>query len=156
MSFCQFLPVQQLKKSVVHDAIQTSLKTSSFLALLPDKAKEKSSAPTSKSWTTIHRQQLDSKDYNIFHIDSKIKEMLTENIGLVPNLIDDLYRSLNIFETDSDPVQKILAKEKISQLRKTIKDFESGFQLSYYIYQTHDLLEEYRKLFKQTNTKSFM
>jgi len=100
--------------------------------------------------------KIDARDYNIFHIDSKIRDKLSANISTVKELECDLSKTLWILRNGDDPAQKVLAKHQASLLRKRIQDLESTLELTFYIFRTADLLEEYRTLIKSAGARSFV
>jgi hypothetical protein len=114
----------------------------------------------SKSGPSSHspseRLSIDFRDYNIFHIDSKIREKLISNISSIEELEKDLQKTLWILTEGDDPIQKVLAKRQASLLRRRIQDLESTIELSLYIFRTHDLIESYRQLLKNSGEKSFI
>lgn len=104
----------------------------------------------------LKEEKLNAKDYNIFHIDSKIKEKLSSKISTIPELEKDLKRMLWILSNGDDPTQRIVAKQEASVIRKRIQDLESTLELTLYIFRTSDLVEEYRNLMQKSGAKNFV
>ena len=94
-----------------------------------------------------HSDSFDKNDKLIFRLDSFIREHLSireeSNIMYLELLLGDL---IWISNNSADPVDKILAKSEIDLVRKRIKDEEFGFNLSFYILRTEQLLAEYKNI----------
>lgn len=118
----------------------------------------RSERPRKTGWwrAGASKMKIDARDYNIFHIDSKIRDKLSANISTVKELECDLTKTLWILKNGDDPAQKVLAKHQASLLRKRIQDLESTLELTFYIFRTADLLEEYRTLIKSAGARSFV
>jgi hypothetical protein len=99
---------------------------------------------------------MDANNNNIFHIDSKIKEILINTISNIPELEKELKYTTWIINNEKDPTQKIIAKKKSIILRKKIQDLESTLELALYIFRTGDLIEDYRDLVKKSELSTFV
>lgn len=175
-SFCQYLPPNRKKIRAPSKKVKSKLpkkQAPSFLMVAPTVIQKKPSrkgpvnltekreikSPHQKvNWWKPEetKQTIDAKDYNIFHIDTKIQNMLKSNISTVPELEKDLQKTLKIMQNGNDPTQKILAKKQASLLRKRIQDLESTLELALYLLRTSDMLEEYRTLLRNAGEKSFV
>ena len=78
-------------------------------------------------WWSIEQTKptIDTSNLNILHIDSKIKDILSSNISSLPELQKGLHKLLFIYNHNTDPAQKIIAKQQVILLRKRIQDIES-------------------------------
>lgn len=110
----------------------------------------------SSEFNSHYTEKIDAKDYNIFHIDSKIREKLSSTISTIPELELDLKRTLWIWNHGDDPAQQVMAKQQAAIIRRRIQDLESTLELTFYIFRTDDLLEEYRSLVKNSGQRSFV
>lgn len=99
-------------------------------------------------------KSIDVQEYNIFHIDSKIKEILSAKISGIDDIKNDLARLIWIAENDDE--QKLEAENQLKILRRRLRDLESTLELTLYIFQTADILDEYRKLLTRSGARSFM
>lgn len=182
--FCQYLPSNRRKVSRPTKKSKSQKPNAlSFLAAAPPStssttfsrskkssrtcvSRNKTSGPSTNSsegpqksewWRpNTSKLQIDAKDYNIFHIDSKIRDKLSANISTVKDLELDLTKILWILNNGDDPAQKVLAKHQASMLRKRIQDLESTLELAFYIFRTADLIEDYRFLICNAGAKSFV
>ncbi|MCK5343673.1 MAG: hypothetical protein KAR20_09725, partial [Candidatus Heimdallarchaeota archaeon] len=178
--FCKYLPSNRKKSGIARTKSKKPRKVGKpqpFLIATPSGNHTKSSRNKNQSnrrdsenkntrkpdrrpvnwWmSNASKQRIDAKDYNIFHIDSKIKEKLSSNISSIPELEYDLVKTLWILQNGDDPAQKVMAKHQASLLRKRIQDLESTLEMTFYIFRTADLLEEYRTLIKNAGAKSFV
>lgn len=98
---------------------------------------------------------IDMNSYNIFHIDSIIKDKLTVDISKLPSLESDLQLLLENLN-DKNVKNKLSKQQELNMLRKRIQDIQNTFTLTLYIYRTADLLEKYSKLQKSENSRSFV
>jgi len=96
---------------------------------------------------------VDMKVYNIFHIDSIIKEKLNSRISKLPELEQDLQKLLTVLITGEN---RITAQQQLSMLRQRIKDIENTFELNYYILRSADLISRYKSLLDTENSRSFI
>lgn len=175
-SFCQYIPPNRRKKAssslkIKHRSLSKN-PAPSFLMVAPSSSREKTRKGPVKltekredkslhqkvNWwkSEESKQTIDAKDYNIFHIDSKIQNRLQSNITTVPDLERDLEKTLWIMKNGCDPTQKILAKKQAELLRRRIQDLESTIELVMYLLRTSDMLDEYRTLVKNAGEKSFV
>ena len=159
--FCQYLPSNRKKKfSPKKKVVEKQPNFQSFINIQPKNRNAYSRKKTIQSQYISKRKQtktkIDAKNYNIFHIDSKIREQLLSNITSLPELESDLKKTLWIVSNGPDAAQRISAKQHASILRKRIRDLESTFELSFYILSTSDLLDRYRLLIKEAGAKSFV
>lgn len=177
-SFCKYLPSNSVKKSSSTNSSKSKRKDgivpSKPFLITPSTSIEgtKRKSFSKKSITKYDKstewgenfseinshytEKLDAKDYNIFHIDSKIREKLSSTISTIPELELDLKRTLWIWNHGDDPAQQVLAKHQASIIRRRIQDLESTLELTFYIFRTDDLLEEYRGLVKNSGQRSFV
>ena len=100
-------------------------------------------------------QVIDMNSYNIFHIDSIIKDKLTADISKLPSLESDLMLLLGDL-SDKNVKNKLSKQQELTMLRKRIQDIQNTFALTLYIYRTADLLEKYSTLQKSENSRSFV
>ncbi len=146
MNFCKYLPksetnipeVKEVKKSVSFMVEASPYNENVYQETTKRNNKNK------RDEGKINVQQ-----YNIFDIDTKIKENLNKNISSVDELYKDLSLMLSLLNSDGkDQMRKFTAKQKTDMLRKRIKDAESTMELARYIYRTEDLLKKYREISK--------
>lgn len=166
--FCQYLPSNKknpIQKSCSNVTTsdpppkQKQFITSSTIHHSSSKKIEKSQPSHRKlDWWSIEQTKptIDSSNLNILHIDSKIKDILSSNISSLPELQKGLHKLLFIYNHNTDPAQKIIAKQQVILLRKRIQDIESTIELSFYMFRTHDLLQEYKELIKKHGTRNFI
>ena len=140
--------------SFVSSLFTASIKTS---ASRESRAKSLSqSAPqVLPSVKIAEKRRIDAREYNIFHIDSIIRDQLNSQISTVNELERELKNALWILRCGT-PKDQVTAKEQTSVLRRQIQDLESTFTLSFYILRTADILEEYRKIMLSKNSRSFV
>ena len=111
----------------------------------------------SRSLQLTEKRRIDAREYNIFHIDSIIRDQLNSQISSVGELERELKNALWIlFNGTPKDHNTVMAKEQTSVLRRQIQDLESTFALSFYILRTADILEEYRKIMLSKNSRSFV
>jgi len=96
---------------------------------------------------------IDMKVYNIFHIDSIIREKLTSRISKLPELEKDLQKLLISLVTGEN---KVTAQQQLTMLRQRIRDIENTFELNYYILRSADLITKYKELLDSENSRSFI
>lgn len=101
------------------------------------------------------KKYVDAKNFNIFHIDSIIKEYLISQIRSLPVFEKELL-ALTQTLSSGDYSKQVLAKQKVTDLRRKIKDLETTFGLSLYILNTAKLLEDYRTAISSNNSRSFV
>lgn len=165
--FCQYLPsnkknpiLKTPSQDTTHHVKQKQFITSSTVCQSSSKKTEKKSQASHRKidWWSVEQSKptIDTTTYNILHIDSKIKDILSANISSLPELQKGLNKLLFIYQHNKDPAQKIIAKQQAALLRKRIQDIESTIELSFYIFRTHDLIQEYRELVKKSGTRNFV
>ena len=103
----------------------------------------------------IERKRISIKDHNIFNIDSIIKKELTDEIDNINNLYNELDNILNIYNEGSSK-DRVIAKNRISYIRNKIKNIENSSMLSYYLFRTSSILENYRKISLTESSRSFV
>lgn len=123
-----------------------SFNRNSFLACKASKKHQKLDAILS----------IDARDFNIFHIDSKIRKKLESKITKVSELKHDLSTTLWILKNSKNPVDRTLASHKASTIRCSIQDLETTFELCLYLYRTSDILNEYRQIIANSGPRSFV
>ena len=180
VSFCQYLPPKKVKGTKTKIGKTRSGKTrgekprrekeknvpknsSAFLATPSPTGSTTSFAGGKKKITRrIERAKKDAdhkvnvNDYNVFHIDAKIREKLLSRISTLDKLKEDLQKTLWILHHGDNPVDRILAKTQASLLRRTMQDLESTFELVLYSMRTEDILMEYRELLSSAGARSFI
>jgi len=163
-SFCQYLPKSKKRpprkskprrsKSRTPKAHSRTLSKSFLVA--------SGNTPTSRSRKrSTHKPpkpvpHIDTRDLNIFHIDAQIRRKLESKITAIPELYRELQSILWILNHGKNPVDKVLAKQKASILRKKIQDLETTLELGLYLFRTSDILEEYRNLLTISGPQSFV
>lgn len=100
--------------------------------------------------------KISSKEINIFHIDSQIRGKLESKINNIPELYKDLKQLLWIVDNGENPIDQMLAKQKVSFLRKKIQDLETTLELGLYLFRTSSILDEYRSLISKSGPRSFI
>ncbi len=122
----------------------------------------RSSTPTTSN---PNSPQIDPKEFSvgsntsecdILYLDSQIKKNLSNNITSLPSLYDDLKHLQWIIDKSTDTIDRLLARENISLLRKRIQDLETGFEYGLYILRTADLIAEYKTILHTTKPTSFI
>ena len=154
ISFCQYLP--KSKRSKRRKAVvRKKPANSSFLTAprLQRSATSRRRKPRPKSKST---PRIDTRDFNIFHIDSQIRKSLESKISTIPELREDLVTVLWILENGENPVDKVLARQQASILRRRIQDLETTLELGLYLFRTSDILAEYRGLVAESGPQSFV
>lgn len=166
--FCQYLPSN--KKNPIQKNKDTtppnSAKQKQFIASedlcqtassFSAKPKKRENTRMGEGWKMEQEKpKLDITHHTIFHIDSKIKDILLSNISTLPQLQKDLEKVLRVCQFNPDPSQKIIAKQHAALLRKRIQDIESTLEYAFYIFRTSDLLQEYREHLKKIGVKNFI
>lgn len=102
----------------------------------------------------LEKKYIDAKNLTIFHIDSAIKEYLSNQIKWLPHLESELKKLTD--ELSSHPEEQNYYKQKIVELRKKIKDIETTSSLSLYILNSAPLIDEYRALTSTETARSFV
>ena len=171
-SFCQYLP-SNTKKTKKTKKPPNQKVTNSFVSNFssqdthtrkkkrrgdvepPSSSRRIENRKKSNWWKSDSSKLMIVEDYNIFHIDSKIREKLISNISTVDQLTLNLEKILWIMKNGEDPVEKIYAKRQASLLRKRIQDLESTLELAFYTLRTADILGEYRTMIRTAGTRSF-
>lgn len=170
MSFCSVLPESSCttrdkmsmskKKKDVQPPSQTSSSKKSFLTTrsesLPSNISSTSSKQQTQSSSKPSTSAISPNEYNIFSIDAKIREKLTQSISTLPALQKDLTTLLWIMENSPNPMDKVQAQQRRTILRNRIKDIESTFELGYYLMQSQPLLQEYKSLMEKNTSRSFV
>jgi len=110
----------------------------------------------SKSFIIQDKIKVDMKEYNILHIDDKIKCSLSSNIDNIDSLKIKLKNMKWVLLHHTDSVTLILANKQIQELRSKIRDIEYSFELAVYKYKTASLIEEYKTLLKSSPTTMFV
>lgn len=164
--FCQYLPSNKknpIQKNVCSNPSKEQKNIRQFITpslLCQTNIQKETTIQKEKKiewWSSEQlKPTLDISKYNIVSIDMKIKEMLSSNITSLPDLQEGLRKVLWIYKNNSDPAQRIAAKHQASFLRKRIQDIESTIELSFYIFRTTELINEYKDLNKKLGTKSFI
>ncbi len=173
-NFCRYLPSsrrsksRRSRKSKASSTKKSEEKTTSAFLMTPGPSRTSSKKKTSnvlyvKDRTARHqgyafdnKSKINASDYNIFHIDTKIREKLSLNISTISELQQDLKKTLWILNNGGNPTDRVLAKQQVNIIRKRIQDLESTFELLFYQFKTSDLLDEYRKLLSKSGAKSFI
>lgn len=159
ISFSQYLPSSKKKsKKPGKQRKKPSEQISSFLVTPgPVQTNSKRADIQRRNRTKKDfEQKIDADDYNIFHIDAKVKEKLKSKISHISDIQRDLVKTLWILNHGEDPVDRVLAKERAAVLRRRIQDLESTFELVLYIFRTDDILREYREMLSSTRARSFI
>jgi len=152
-SFCP----KSRKREVVKNKIEKS-NGASFIQNAKKTKKNTKPVEVSKKTPDINLHEkkcISVNDYNIFHIDSIIKDTLLTEI----ENIDILYKELDIaikISNNGSYKDKAIAKKRILILRNKIKNIENTNSLSYYIFRTFDIIESYRKTTATNNARSFV
>lgn len=145
------IPKRMTSSSFVRNAPKT--KTSSY------ESKSESSHFSEKSKYIFNidenKKKIDVSDFNIFNIDTIIKTQLIYEIENIDQMYKELNNALAIIDNGSSK-DKIIAKQKLQNIRRRIKDVESTCSLSYYIFRTDDILKEYKKTLSSKNARSFI
>lgn len=102
-----------------------------------------------------HRQSIDIEEHDILIIDRKIRQMLSEKISTLPELTEDLKKTLWI-QNNGQVSQTFQAKRNAVFLRRRIRDLESTMELGFYILRTTEILEEYRQIVSSEKSQSFV
>lgn len=166
--FCQYLPSNKknpIQKTQIN-SVNTPKQTKQFItsttvcgstSYTKKDSNDKKDEKKIDWWSTNqNKPTLDFTKYNIINIDTKIKDMLSSNITTLPELQEGLRKVLWIYKNNKDPAQQITAKHQAAFLRKRIQDIESTIELSFYIFRTSDLINEYREINKKLGAKSFV
>jgi hypothetical protein len=96
----------------------------------------------------LDKKIIDATNYNIFHIDSVIKDHLSQQKSWLPFLEKELLE-LKTKDLFSD-------RQRIVELRKKIKDIETNFDEYLYILSTDKILQEYKDVISSQNARSFV
>jgi len=170
-SFCQYLPASRRKKQAIRKqnskpqttkpAPAATNKKGFITAFAPVPVKSTNretprSRGSSGSESNNRKIQISADEYDICHIDEKIRSVLGSKISTLPELQSDLMNLLWIMGNSSDPLDRIQAKNQTNILRRRIQDIECGFELGLYILRTADILNEYRAIMASTKSRSFM
>lgn len=153
MQFCSFLPTKNTcsTKKTTQPRKGNTFFSEKCITYQTRVKKSKNVSPP-----PLEKLKIDVQEFNIFHIDSKIREFLNENRKTIPSLLSRLDDCKWILQNHQDPTQRIMARYEISNLRKRIQNIETNMDYNLYIYRTHGLVEEYRKLFRQSGAIDFV
>jgi hypothetical protein len=106
---------------------------------------------------TLDKDTIDMNSYNIFHIDTIIRQKLNEKISSLPSLEEDLRKLLTaLMSKDTSANDKLSAQQQITMLRTRIQDIETTFELNLYIYRTADILIKYANLLESESSRTFV
>ena len=161
-SFCQFLPRLPAPNSNPKDKPETSQSPAPapFVSRMPT-AKRK--APVRKKPTRekikahwAEKGSSASRTWNIMYIDLKIREHLQTRKEDLEKLRERVHCYTWIAQHGVTEADRIKARRQTFYLRRAIDDIANSFELGYYIYQTQDLLEEYKSLASQAKIISFV
>lgn len=117
----------------------------------PKPKPQKKQQPVKKEYGLDRNEQ-----YDILYLDHIIKDRLSKRMTALPDLqteLKDLTWLANNSESSSD---KLDAINKSNILRNTIKDIQHGFDLTFYILRTHELLQSYKKIVSASRNSSFI
>ena len=104
------------------------------------------------------KKTVDASEFNIFHIDSQIKDSIRKKTAIIPSLeqkISDLDWIANKSKTSSIS-ERIKARKMIFDLRSEILNIEKGYELSLYLLSSQSILAEYKKLQQDNGNTSFV
>jgi len=170
VSFCQYLPPKRSKgkkpkrekRIGERPKSEKAMNSSAFLATpsptgptAGGTGKKKTTRRTERAKKDVE-SKVNVNDYNVFHIDSKIREKLLSKISTLGKLHEDLQKTLWILNNGDDPVDRILAQTQASLLRRSMQDLESTFELVLYSMRTEDILRDYRELLSSAGSRSFV
>nr|QBK86288.1 MAG: late transcription factor 3-like protein [Marseillevirus LCMAC102] len=154
--FCQYLPSIKTKIKNNHCKKEKCEVSTFLITPSPSHIKSKSQSISNSTHRVEKTSKINAQDYNIFHIDTKIREHLFNNIKSIPELQNKLSNMLWIIHNGSDSTQKVMANQQVSLLRKRIQDRESTLELALYIFMTLDILQDYRKLVELSGDENFV
>lgn len=174
VNFCQYLPpkrrvrCRERKKDEQPQQSNLERKSSAFLCtpspntvkVVNKKGNNRNACAYSYSSNSSNEksfeQKVSMKDYNIFHIDSKIRTKILSKIDTVDRLKKELEKIIWIMNYSKDPVDKVLARSQASLLRSSIQDLENAFELMLYTLRTEDILRDYRELLSTNDSRNFV
>jgi len=165
-SFCSFAPTRESKKKKskkskgpsfvsTSDPLQKLATTTSTKSYRNAKITKNKKLERDSSVNLKEKRTIDAREYNIFHIDSIIKEQLSSYISTLPELQKDLDNTTWIL-LNGDSKDQVMAKQQTFSLRRRIQDLESTIEILYYIFRTADIMEEYRKTMLSETSRSFV
>ena len=114
---------------------------------------------TSKAHQPISKaveNRIVSDHQNILHIDEQIRAQLTSKMSTLPQLQQNLKDMLWVATEGASPLDQLQARERVTQMRRLISDIEGGFELSWYLLRTSEMLQRYRSLLQSTRQTSFL
>lgn len=148
MSFVKYLPLH-VKRGAERRARRQIIRTKNAadfckpLSRTQTSQKKVNTNTRTKKRKSSVTQSIDLNEYNIFHIDSKIRQMLEEKIQTLPQLYEELRNAITEMQKTGDTNRS--SHTEISLLRKSIQNLETSFELGFYIMRTQHLLNEYKK-----------
>ncbi len=152
-SFCSYIPKQRSRRRKVRRKKPKPKVKSSFLSQLGDQPLPRKRCVKREQIPVL---RIDTRDFNIFHIDSQIRKKLELKISTIPELQKDLCNILWILKNGENPVDKTLAGHQATIIRNRIRDLETTFELGLYLFRTSDILDEYRKIVASSGPQSFV
>lgn len=162
--FCKFLP--ETKSTPTKKKDGPPKKAISFMMVTSDnlmksrterkKIEDKNKGVKEGISLICHRPPMQPENLSIFDIDSKIKEILRNNIDCVSELYKKLKGVLWISNNCEDSFQRIIANREVTKIRRKIQDLETTSELMFYIYRTSNIIEEYKKVMNSSEIKSFV
>lgn len=154
--FCKYLPPsKQRKKKTNRRILPKQSKPGKSFLMAPGAQPKSFTIPKTKE-PPIKPRKINSKEVNIFHIDSQIRKKLESKITTVPTLQQDLKHLLWIMQNGENSIDQMLARQKVSFLRKKIQDLETTLELGLYLFRTSFILDEYRSLISESGPRSFV
>lgn len=161
--FCSYLPPskKKTKKKPVkrNELISNITDIAENFFLIPGVKREQTPISKNKEKKKNVRNEkikVNTKDLNIFHIDSEIQKKLESKIHIMSDLENELGKMLWVLQHSNNSVDKNLASKKASMLRQSIQDLETSLELALYMFKTSDILEEYRSLIDNSGPQSFI
>lgn len=147
MAFCE-----RIVKPISQKVADTSIKGSFTDVIIKKESKTNLPTPTTLQKPgmdhPLDKKVIDAINYNIFHIDSAIKEHLLQQKLWLPYLEKELSDLKNSASSKD--------KQRTAELRKKIKDIETNFDHYLYILNTEKILQDYKEIVSSQNARSFV
>jgi hypothetical protein len=109
----------------------------------------------SKKKYTRQSEQSDSNDYDILHIDEKIKKYILQESKNIDNYKKELHNLVNISTTSVPDRKKYEINNRIDILKQKIYEIENDIPMAEYIYTVTPIIEKYKKIIQTPVKVSF-
>uniref|UniRef100_A0A6C0I7M1 Uncharacterized protein n=1 Tax=viral metagenome TaxID=1070528 RepID=A0A6C0I7M1_9ZZZZ len=109
----------------------------------------------SKKKYTRQSEQSDNNDYDILHLDEKIKKYILQESRNIDNYKKELYNLVNLHTSDVPDRKRNEINNRIETLKQKIYEIENDILMAEYIYTVTPIIEKYKKMIQTPVKVSF-